>query len=157
MCSNGAQPGAHVPAQLRVRARRGLGIGPRSVQEQIIAKKLKMYAIDGSKVALDAGMGSRVNTIMQTCFFAISGVLPRDEAIAKIKYAIKKTYGRKGEDIVKKNFKAVDMTLATWRSIPVPATATSTRELPPTVSARRPPSCATSPPRSWPAAATICR
>ncbi len=111
---------------------------PRKVQEQIIAKRLKFYAIDGSRVALDAGMGSRVNTIMQTCFFAISGVLPKDEAIEKIKYAIKKTYGRKGEEIVKKNYKAVDMTLEHLREVPVPAAATSRRELPPVVSPKAP-------------------
>ena len=111
---------------------------PRTVQEQIIAKKLKMYAIDGSKVALDAGMGSRVNTIMQTCFFAISGVLPKDAAIEQIKKAIQKTYGRKGEEIVKKNFKAVDMTLENLMPIEVPAAATSAHELPPTVPAEAP-------------------
>ncbi len=106
---------------------------PRRVQEQIIEKKLKVYAIDGSRVALEAGMGSRVNTIMQTCFFAISGVLPREEAIAKIKAAIKKTYGRKGEEIVQKNYRAVDMTLEHLREVPVPSAPTSTREIPPPV------------------------
>ena len=112
---------------------------PRKVQEQIIEKRLKFYAIDGSRVALDAGMGSRVNTIMQTCFFAISGVLPKQEAIEKIKYMIQKTYGRKGEEIVKKNYKAVDMTLEHLREIPVPAMATSRHELPPPVSPKAPP------------------
>ena len=111
---------------------------PRKVQEQIISKKLKFYAINGSQVALDAGMGNRVNTIMQTCFFAISGVLPKEEAIEKIKYAIKKTYGRKGEEIVKKNYKAVDMTLENLIEIQIPAKPTSTRELPPAVSSKAP-------------------
>ncbi len=106
---------------------------PRKVQEQIISKNIRLFAMDGSRVALAAGMGSRVNTIMQTCFFAISGVLPREEAIEKIKQAIKKTYGRKGEEIVRKNFQAVDMTLENLKEIPVPATATSTREIPPVV------------------------
>lgn len=106
---------------------------PRRVQEQIIEKKLKFYAIDGSRVALEAGMGSRVNTIMQTCFFAISGVLPREEAIAKIKAAIQKTYGRKGEEIVQKNHRAVDMTLEHLREVPVPSAPTSRREIPPPV------------------------
>ncbi len=68
------------------------------MQEQIIEKKLKFYVIDAYKVAKDTGMGTRINTIMQTCFFAISGVLPRDEAIEQIKKAIKKTYGKKGEE-----------------------------------------------------------
>ncbi len=111
---------------------------PRSVQQQIIDKQLKFYVIDAYKVAKATGMGSRVNTIMQTCFFAISGVLPRDEAIAKIKQSIKKTYGRKGEDIVKKNFEAVDQTLANLNEIQVPAKATSTHEVPPAVSAKAP-------------------
>jgi len=112
---------------------------PRKVQQQIIEKKLKFYAIDGSRVAMEAGMGSRVNTIMQTCFFAISGVLPRDEAIAKIKAAIKKTYGRKGEEIVQKNYRAVDMTLEHLREVPVPAAPTGALEMPPPVPEAAPP------------------
>ncbi len=111
---------------------------PRSVQEQIIEKKIKFYVIDGYKVAKDAGMGGRVNTIMQTCFFAISGVLPKDDAIAAIKKAIKKTYGAKGEEIVKKNFDAVDQTLANLFEVAVPAAATSSFDKPPVVSAQAP-------------------
>ncbi len=111
---------------------------PKSVQEQIIQKQLKFYVIDGYKVAQQTGMGSRVNTIMQTCFFAISGVLPREEAIAKIKNAIKKTYGKKGEDVVKKNYEAVDQTLANLQEVKVPEKATSTHEMPPTVSPKAP-------------------
>ncbi|MGD8453774.1 MAG: pyruvate:ferredoxin (flavodoxin) oxidoreductase [Phycisphaerae bacterium] len=98
---------------------------PRQVQQQIIDKKIKLYAINGFQVAKDTGMGARVNTIMQTCFFAISGVLPKDEAIEAIKRAIKKEYGRKGEEIVKKNWNAVDQSLAAMYEIPVPAQATS--------------------------------
>ncbi len=111
---------------------------PRSVQQALIDKQLKFYAIDGYKVAQETGMGSRVNTIMQTCFFAISGVLPKEEAIDKIKQSIKKTYGRKGEDIVKKNFEAVDKTLANLSEIKVPAKATSSHEMPPVVSPKAP-------------------
>ncbi|MDZ4199279.1 MAG: pyruvate:ferredoxin (flavodoxin) oxidoreductase, partial [Kiritimatiellia bacterium] len=111
---------------------------PRSAQQQIIDKKLKMYAIDGARVALEAGMGNRVNTIMQTCFFAISGVLPRQEAIEQIKKTIEATYGRKGEEIVRKNFAAVDATLENLREIPVPKTATSTHERPAAVAAEAP-------------------
>src|SRR5574341_512069 len=85
---------------------------PKEVQENILAKKLKFFVIDAYKVAKETGMGVRINTIMQTCFFAVSGVLPREEAIAHIKKAIEKTYGRKGADVVKKNFEAVDHTLA---------------------------------------------
>ena len=107
---------------------------PRKVQQQIIDKKIEFYVIDGYKVAKDAGMGGRVNTIMQTCFFAISGVLPKDEAIKAIKKSIEKTYGRKGEDVVKKNFEAVDMTLANLHKVDYPKKVTSTIEIPPTVS-----------------------
>ncbi len=83
-------------------------------------------------------MGSRINTIMQTCFFAISGVLPKDEAIEQIKKAIKKTYGSKGEEVVKKNYEAVDQTLENLHKIDVPAKSTSTFELPLTVSDKAP-------------------
>ncbi len=99
---------------------------PREVQEQIIAKKLKFYVIDALKVAKETEMGGRINTIMQTCFFAISGVLPRDQAIAQIKKAIEKTYAKKGDEVVRRNFAAVDHTLAHLYEAPVPATATST-------------------------------
>jgi len=98
---------------------------PREVQEAIISKKLKFYAIDAYDVAKKTGMGRRINTIMQTCFFAISGILPQDEAIGKIKEAIVKTYSKKGEDIVQKNFEAVDMTLANLFEIEVPGEVTS--------------------------------
>jgi len=72
---------------------------------------MKLFVIDAYDVAKKTGMGSRVNTIMQTCFFAISGVLPKEEAIKAIKYSIQKTYGRKGEAVVEKNYQAVDQTL----------------------------------------------
>lgn len=111
---------------------------PKKVQQQIIDKKLNFYVIDGYSVAQKTGMGARINTIMQTCFFAISGILPKDDAIAQIKKAIKKTYGAKGEDIVKKNFEAVDMTLENLFKIDVPASVTSTIELPPIVSDKAP-------------------
>jgi len=111
---------------------------PREVQKQIIEKKLKFYAIDAYKVAADTGMGVRINTIMQTCFFAISGVLPREEAIAKIKDAIRKTYGKKGEKVVQSNFAAVDQTLANLHEIDVPAEPTATEVRPPTVSEEAP-------------------
>ena len=104
---------------------------PRLVQEGLIKKKAKFYVIDAISVAKSTGMGARINTIMQTCFFALSGVLPRDEAIEQIKLTIKKTYGRKGEEVVKKNIAAVDQTLANLHEVKVPAQVTSTRELPP--------------------------
>lgn len=88
---------------------------PDTAREHITSKNLTVHVIDAAKVAHECGMGGRINTIMQTCFFALSGVLPRDEAIAKIKHAIEKTYGRKGEAIVRKNFEAVDRTLDALR------------------------------------------
>jgi pyruvate-ferredoxin/flavodoxin oxidoreductase len=111
---------------------------PRSVQEALIEKQLKFYTIDAYKVAREAGMGGRINTIMQTCFFAISGVLPKDAAIAKIKEAIEKTYGKKGPEIVQKNFAAVDQTLAALEQVTVPSVVSSELELPPVVPAEAP-------------------
>lgn len=111
---------------------------PREVQEQIIEKQLQVYVIDGYHVARESGMGGRVNTIMQTCYFAISGVLPREEAIEKIKDSIRKTYGRKGESVVKQNFLAVDNTLANLHRISIPATATNEWRRPPAVAAAAP-------------------
>lgn len=111
---------------------------PRPVQETIIAKKLKVYVIDALKVAREAGMGSRINTIMQTCFFAISGVLPADEAIAKIKAAIEKTYGKKGPEIVKRNFIAVDSAVDNLHELDVPASADSDIDMGPVVPAAAP-------------------
>jgi len=103
---------------------------PRAVQQQIIAKKAKFYVIDAYKVAREAGMGSRMNTIMQVCFFAISKVLPRDEAIEAIRESIRDTYGKKGEEIVQKNMRAVDDTLAHLFEVKVPEQLTSTIEMP---------------------------
>jgi pyruvate-ferredoxin/flavodoxin oxidoreductase len=111
---------------------------PRTVQQQIIDKKIKFYAIDAYKVARDTGMGNRINTIMQTCFFAISGVLPRDEAIEAIKYAIKKTYSKRGEAVVQKNFAAVDASIANLHEIKVPANANSSFDVMPAVSEKAP-------------------
>ena len=99
---------------------------PREVQQDIIEKKLQFYVIDANDVAHKTGMGGRINTIMQTCFFAISGVLPRDEAIAEIKKSIQKTYGKRGEAVVQQNFDAVDSTLAHLKKVEVPGEITST-------------------------------
>jgi pyruvate-ferredoxin/flavodoxin oxidoreductase len=98
---------------------------PKEVQTSIIEKDLQFYIIDAYEVAKKTGMGSRINTIMQTCFFAISGVLPKDEAITAIKEAIKKTYGKRGEAVVKKNFAAVDQALAHLHKVDVPQAITS--------------------------------
>ena len=111
---------------------------PRLVQGQIIDKKLKFYVINGDQVAKDTGMGGRINTIMQTCFFAISGVLPREEAIAAIKYAINKTYGKRGESVVKKNYAAVDAALSHLHEVTVPGKITALFDIRPPVPAAAP-------------------
>ena len=100
---------------------------PRTMQEELIRKHIRLYVIDADRVAIEAGMPGRINTIMQTCFFAISGVLPRDEAIAQIKAAIQSTYARKGTELVESNFAAVDRTLENLHEVVLPAAATSTR------------------------------
>jgi pyruvate-ferredoxin/flavodoxin oxidoreductase len=102
---------------------------PRTTQATIIAKKLQFYVIDGYTVAREAGMGNRINTIMQTGFFAISGVLPREEAIEHIKKAIKKTYGKRGEVVVQQNFAAVDAALAHLHQVKVPDKVSATFDI----------------------------
>jgi pyruvate-ferredoxin/flavodoxin oxidoreductase len=102
---------------------------PRRVQQQIIDKGLRFFVIDALRVARESGMGTRINTIMQTCFFAISGVLSRDDAIARIKEATRKTYGKKGEEIVKQNFEAIDRTLADLYEVQVPTSVSSKRDM----------------------------
>jgi pyruvate-ferredoxin/flavodoxin oxidoreductase len=105
---------------------------PCEVQQTIIDKKIKFYVINAHEIAKATGMGSRINVIMQTAFFGISGVLPKDEAIDAIKKSIKKTYSKKGEEIVKKNFAAVDATIAAIEQVKIPARADSCirRQLP---------------------------
>jgi pyruvate-ferredoxin/flavodoxin oxidoreductase len=103
---------------------------PFEVQEEIVDKRLRFYVIDAYGVAQAAGMGKRINTIMQTCFFAISGVLPRDEAIAHIKQTIEKTYKKRGQAVVQRNFDAVDATLAHLAEVAVPASPTAQRRMP---------------------------
>src|ERR1017187_10443058 len=95
------------------------------IQKMIINKKLKVYAIDATAVARDSGMGTRINTIMQTCYFALSGVLPREEAIEKIKKAIEKTYFKKGKRVIEQNFKAVDATLENLFEVGIPKKVSS--------------------------------
>ena len=111
---------------------------PKTTQQEMLAKKIEFYVIDGNKVARDAGMGTRINTIMQACFFAISGVLPREEAIAQIKKAIKKTYGKRGEAVVEKNFAAVDHALAHLEKVELPAAPSSEFDLIPSISSDAP-------------------
>jgi pyruvate-ferredoxin/flavodoxin oxidoreductase len=110
----------------------------RKMQQQIIDKKIEFYVIDAYAIARQTGMRNRINTIMQTCFFAISGVLPRDVAIEKIKLAAKKSYSKKGSAVVEANWKAIDETIANLHKIAVPATASSTHEMPEAVPAFAP-------------------
>ncbi len=111
---------------------------PVEVQQEIIEKKLRFYMVNANEVAAKTGMGGRVNTIMQTAFFAISGVLPREQAIEQIKKSIKKTYGKRGEAVVKQNFDAVDQTLANLFEVKVPSAATSKIKRRPPVPAEAP-------------------
>jgi pyruvate-ferredoxin/flavodoxin oxidoreductase len=111
---------------------------PRAAQQTLIQKRIKFYVIDAYKVAREAGMGSRINTIMQTCFFAISGVLPREQAIAAIKKAIRDTYGKRGDAIVEKNFAAVDSALAHLFPVSLPSQVTSKFDVLPPVPRQAP-------------------
>jgi len=111
---------------------------PEKVQKDLIEKKMKFFIIDAYKVGDETGMGVRINTIMQTCFFAISKIFPKDEAIQMIKNSIKKTYGAKGDKIVEMNFNAVDKTLANLFEVEVPAEITSKIQLQPAVAGNAP-------------------
>ena len=111
---------------------------PRTIQQHIVNKKLKFYVIDGVKVAREAGMGGRINTVMQTCFFALSGVLPREEAIQQIKHSIEKTYGKRGEIIVQKNFAAVDQALDNLHEVQVIQEVASAFDIQPPIPAQAP-------------------
>ncbi len=102
---------------------------PRTIQDEIIKKQLRFFVIDAVKVAHAAGMGGRINTVMQTCFFAISGILPREEAIAAIKHSIEKTYGKRGEAVVQKNYAAVDQSLSNLHEVKVPDRVSSTFDM----------------------------
>ena len=111
---------------------------PRKVQQQIIDRRLEFHVIDAYGIAKEAGMGRRINTIMQTCFFAISKILDTDAAIAEIKAMVAKTYGRKGRRLLERNNAAIDGALAGLSRITVPAEVTSTIEMPPVVAANAP-------------------
>lgn len=111
---------------------------PVSVQKTLIERKMRLFVINAYDLAIELGMGNRINTIMQSCFFALSGVLPRDEAIAAIKHAIEKTYGKRGAAVVQKNFAAVDSALSHLHEVAVPDRVSSTWELPSPVPANAP-------------------
>jgi len=106
---------------------------PRIVQEHLISRQAKLYTIDAYKVAQASGMGQRINTIMQACFFAISGVLPRQEAVEKIKQSIRETYGKKGDEVVNQNIQAVENTLANLHEVAIGSVADSKKELRPPI------------------------
>ncbi len=111
---------------------------PNRMQQQIVDKRLRFYVIDAYRVAEESGMGQRINTIMQTCFFAISDILPQAEALRAIKEAVEKTYGKKGKKLVEMNFIAIDASVANLHQVKVPAKADSTFERPPVVPASAP-------------------
>jgi pyruvate-ferredoxin/flavodoxin oxidoreductase len=111
---------------------------PRPVQEKILAKRIEVYTIDASRIAREVGLAGRINTVLQTCFFAISGVMPAEQAIARIKAAIAKTYGRRGDAVVERNQAAVDRALTALHRVEIPGQVTSARELPPVVPAHAP-------------------
>ncbi|MEW6128577.1 MAG: pyruvate:ferredoxin (flavodoxin) oxidoreductase [Acidobacteriota bacterium] len=111
---------------------------PQTMQEQLIEKRAKFFVIDATKVARESGMGTRINTVMQVCFFALSGVLPKAEAIVAIKDSIRKTYGKKGDEIVALNLKAVDETLAHLFEVTIPGDVTGNIAMPPPVSPTAP-------------------
>jgi pyruvate-ferredoxin/flavodoxin oxidoreductase len=103
---------------------------PRPVQETILEKGLELWVIDAAAVARESGLGRLINTVMQTCFFAISNVIPRDDALERIKASVRETYGRKGQEVVRKNLEAVDATLERLHRVTLPEQATSSRPRP---------------------------
>ena len=108
------------------------------MQEQIVAKGIDVYTIDAGRIARDVGLAGRTNVVLQTCFFAVSGVLPREEAIERIKAAVEKTYGRRGAEVVRRNQAAVDRALDGLHRVEVPSRVTADREPPPPVPAHAP-------------------
>ncbi|HEX3005452.1 MAG TPA: pyruvate:ferredoxin (flavodoxin) oxidoreductase [Angustibacter sp.] len=111
---------------------------PRPVQQQVIDKQIEVYAVDAAGIAREVGLAGRVNVVLQACFFAITGVLPLDEAVAQIKSSIAKTYGKRGADVVRRNESAVDLALERLHRVEVPSGGVSGRELPPVVPADAP-------------------
>lgn len=128
-----AAPGATLLLNCRLRAERVWDALPRRVQEQVLDKKITLYTVDADRIARGAGLAGRINIVLQTCFFAISEVLPRDRAIARIKESITKTYGKRGAEVLAKEMAAVDGAVAGMHRIDVPASLTSVREPVPTV------------------------
>lgn len=133
-----AAPGATLLLNCRHRAEGVWDALPRRVQEQILAKKITLYAVDAGRIAREAGLAGRINVVLQTCFFAISGVLPADRAIARIKESVQRSYGKRGPEVLARELAAVDGALAGLHRIEVPTSVTSTLEPAPTVPASAP-------------------
>jgi len=134
-----AAPGATLLLNTRHAADRVWDTLSRPVQEQLVAKRITMYVIDADRIARGVGLAGRINIVLQTCFFAIAGVLPREEAMARIKDSVAKTYRRRGAEVVARNLSAVDRALEGLHRVEVPDRVTATRDLPPTVPAAAPP------------------
>ena len=133
-----ATPGATVLLNTPLAADQVWGALPLEMQEQLVAKRCRLFAIDGYGVAERAGLGRRINTVMQVCFFALSGVLPIDEAMAHIRRSIEETFGRRGPEVIRRNLLALDSSLAALAAVPVPAAVTTARRRPPAVPAEAP-------------------
>ena len=128
-----AAPGAALLLNCRLPSANVWDALPRRVQEQILDKRITLYTVDADRIAREAGLAGRINIVLQTCFFAISDVLPRERAIARIKESVEKTYGNRGADVLAKELAAVDGAVAGLQRIEVPALVTSVREPAPTV------------------------
>jgi pyruvate-ferredoxin/flavodoxin oxidoreductase len=111
---------------------------PAEVQEQVVARRLRLFVVDATRVAREAGLGRRVNTVLQTCFFALTGVLPLDDAVEAIKDAIRASYGKRGRAVLERNFAAVDRALEGLHEVTIPARANGSRPRPPVVAAAAP-------------------
>jgi pyruvate-ferredoxin/flavodoxin oxidoreductase len=111
---------------------------PREMQEQLVERRIRFFTIDAYALAKQAGMGGRINTIMQTCFFSIAGILPKDDAIAEIKKSIEKSYGKRGPEVVRRNCEVVDLALQHLHEVKLPKAASSARQRPPVVSVKAP-------------------
>ncbi|HET7296080.1 MAG TPA: pyruvate:ferredoxin (flavodoxin) oxidoreductase [Gemmatimonadales bacterium] len=133
-----AAPGATLLLNTHHPPERVWDVLSRQAQERLIAKEIRLYVIDAGRIARDAGLGGRTNTVLQTCFFAISGVLPREQALERVKAAISKTYGRRGAEVVERNQLAVDRALAGLHQVPLPERPSSARDTPPLVPADAP-------------------
>ena len=134
-----AAPGATLLLNTHLPPERVWDALSRSVQERLLAKQIELYVVDAGRIARESGLAGRTNTVLQTCFFAISGVLERDRALERVKAAIAKTYGRRGAEVVERNQRAVDHALEGLHRVELPGRVSSTRELPELIPADAPP------------------